>query len=115
MADDDRDREEIDREAVLARRSKLVAVALASLTALSGAAACGPTACLRTAPPRGPDAGTDGGPDGGGDGGPDPDGGDDAGGIDGGGGIDSGARDAGVDAGFPMPCLSMIPPDSGTK
>ena len=68
--DGDDDRDDPDREAILARRKKLIAVALAGLTS---AAACGddaePTTCLRMAADSGMgmdaaagDSGTDAGP-----------------------------------------------------
>jgi hypothetical protein len=64
MAEDDRD-EAADREAILARRRRLIAVALAGITTAATLPAC-PRACLEPpAPMR--DAGSDGGSD---DGGP---------------------------------------------
>jgi hypothetical protein len=75
-----------DREAILARKKRLIAIAIGGLTTVMTAAGCdgGPTACLS---PRLEDGGVDGGPDGGPlDGGS----GDDAGGAD-----DGGATDAG--------------------
>ena len=87
---------------------------MASATTMGGDCDCGPQVCLE---PSIRDSGIrrDAGRDGGGFDGGDLD--DAGGGIDSGEGLpDTGARDTGTDATgvVPMPCLSMVPPDSGS-
>jgi len=91
------DREDPDRDAILSRRNRLIAVALSGLVS-SATQAC---ACLSPSPP--PDSGAE------------RDAGADA-------GTDSGVPvpclsplppDAGTDSGVPVPCLSPLPPDAG--
>jgi hypothetical protein len=107
MADDDP-----DRDAIMKRRQRFLSVALG---AIATGAACGePQVCLSLAIDAGveTDAGDAavGREDGGGrDAGEEP--------ADGGeptdGGRDAGPPVIGLDGSFPMPCLSMVPPDSG--
>lgn len=108
------DGDDPDREAILARRKKLIAVALAGLTSAAG---CGgddgePMACLRAAP----DSGMDGGPrDSGMDAEPMPclDFAIDAGESDDAGDVGDGGR--GIDA-EPMACLTpKLRPDGGDE
>ena len=102
MSQDDRDDDELDREAILARRRRFIAAALSGIV-LSQAACATPQPCLEPVPPT-KDASTDTGTpqpclspvwDAGPDNGPPP-------------------PDAGPDAG-PQPCLTPLPPDAGPQ